>query len=413
MSKIELQNLRLDNRYDSLKNLSGKEFPLIQRFINEAKNGETNPGIDIKEATERKYVDSLSMAYRAIKKPLLSSTKDDLTNLKQNLKSGKIKSRFDRAYSLSSQREMELILIRFLEYAKPEKYSGFRKWFITKVPNKDVEFLREEEIIKLFNNCKSNEERFLIAVLFDSGARASEFLNIRFEDITEPTQSFPYYKINLKEEYSKTKGRNVGLYWKYSTDSIRNYLKEVEGKPKDPIYTKSYDAVRIFLTRLGKKVLDKRIYFHIFRKSSATHYAPQLKSRQNLCYRYGWNFSSDIPDVYIARELGEEEVKENMKSVDMTKFEKENNELKTKLNMALERINEIEEEQERNQLVKEQFLNMVTEPPALVMTNEKMIKAFGKKAVENDKKYWEEAVKEARKKAHELHPERFAIKKNV
>ncbi|MEK6917748.1 MAG: site-specific integrase [Nanoarchaeota archaeon] len=331
MSKVELQDLRIDKRYNSLKELSGNEFILIEKFVNQAKNGENNKGIDIKQATEAKYIDALAMAYRSWKKPLLELNKESLTQLKQDLKSGKIKSRFRKPYSQSSQREMELILIRFLEFAKPEKFSGMRRWFIAKVQKKDVDFLREAEIEKLYNHCRSVEDRFLVAVLFDSGARASEFLNIRFEDITEPTQNFPYYKINFKEEYSKTKGRNIGLYWKHSTESIKNYLNEVEGKPADPVFNKSYDAIRLFLTDFGKKILGKRIYFHIFRKSSATYYAQKLKSRQQLCYRYGWNFSSDVPDVYISREQGEEEVKENMKNTDMSELDKQNQELKTKM----------------------------------------------------------------------------------
>src|SRR3989344_4048266 len=267
--KIEIYNLRLDTRYKKIKELSGKEFSLIKKFVDKAKNGENAGAVDIKEATERKYIDALTMAYQNIKKKQLTQlTKEDLTKLKQDLKSGKIKSRFNQAYSLTSQREMELILIRFLEFFNPSKYSGFRKWFVIKIPKKDVEFLRENEIEKLFRACKTNEERFLIAILFDGGLRASEFLNIRFEDIEEPTQSFPYYKINLKEEYSKTKGRKIGFYWKYSTDSIKDYLNEVSGEPNEQVNKKTYDAIRKFLTRLGKKVLNKRIHFHIFRKSS-------------------------------------------------------------------------------------------------------------------------------------------------
>jgi predicted nucleic acid-binding Zn-ribbon protein len=36
------------------------------------------------------------------------------------------------------------------------------------------------------------------------------------------------------------------------------------------------------------------------RHSSATFYAIKL-NRQELCYRYGWRFSSDMPDVFISR----------------------------------------------------------------------------------------------------------------
>lgn len=338
MDKIELQSLKLDKRYSVLKELSGKEFNKIKQFIEKSKEGENNKGINISDSTERKYIDALSMAYRVTKEPLIKLSKDKLKQLKEDLKSGKIKSRLNKKYSDSSQREMELILIRFLEYLDPEKFNGLRKLFIVRLKRKDVEYLKEVEIEKLYKYCKNNEQRFLIAVLFDSGARASEFLNIRYEDITEPTKDFPYYKINLKEEYSKTKGRNIGLYWKYSTEAIRDYLKDIgELKSKEPIFNKSYDSIRFFLTELGKKVLDKRIHFHIFRKSSASYYATKLKSRQQLCYRYGWNFSSNVPDVYINREQGEEQVKNDILNTDLEKIEKENKELKMIVNINEEK----------------------------------------------------------------------------
>ncbi len=337
--KIQLQDLNLDTRYKDLKKVSGTEFSKIKKFIEMAKNGELNGGTDISENTERKYIDALSMAYKHItKKQLNQLTKVDLTNLKQDLKSGKIKSRNKKPYAPTSQREMELILIRFLEFVNPKKYSGFKSWFVVKVPKKSVEYLKEEEIIKLYNACKTNQERFLICVLFDGGLRASEFLNIRFEDITKPSTSYPYYKILIKEEYSKTKERNIGLYWNHSTEAIRDYLAELDDNDqKAPVYNKTYDSIRVFLTRLGEKVLKKRIHFHIFRKSSASYYAMKLRSRQSLVYRYGWTFSSDVPDVYISREQGDEEVKEDIEQVAIQKIEKDNRELKTLMSINEEK----------------------------------------------------------------------------
>ena len=351
--KITLQDLRLDTRYEDLKKVSGTEFSKIKKFINESKNGELNGGIDITENTERKYIDALSMAYKHIKKEQLNQlTKADLTNLKQDLKSGKIKSRNKKPYALTSQREMELILIRFLEFVNPKKYGGFKKWFVVKVPKKSVEYLKEEEIIKLYNACKTNQERFLICVIFDGGLRASEFLNTRFEDWQEPTQSFPYYKVLIKEEYSKTSERNIGLYWKHSTEAIRDYFAELDDSNlKAPVFPKNYDAIRIFLTRLGKRILNKRIHFHIFRKSSASYYATKLKSRQQLCYRYGWGFSSSMPDVYISRQQGEEEVKDEMKQLVFEKLEKENQELKTKV-IINEEKNQKEIENQKGEIEK-------------------------------------------------------------
>jgi hypothetical protein len=39
---------------------------------------------------------------------------------------------------------------------------------------------------------------------------------------------------------------------------------------------------------------------HLFRHSSTTYCATKL-NRQELCYRYGWKFSSNMPDIYISR----------------------------------------------------------------------------------------------------------------
>ncbi len=360
-TKIPLQELRLDSRYENLKKISGEEFKKIKKFIDMAKNGENGKGIDISKATERKYIDAFMMAYRNVEKKKLSDLdKTDLTNLKQGMKEGKLKSKINKPYTISSQREMELLLIRFLEFVNPKKYSGFRKWFVVRVPKNSVDYLKEEEIIKLYNACKTNEERYLICMLFDGGLRASEFLNVRFEDIQEPTQAFPYYKVDIKEEYSKTKGRNIGLYWKHSTDAIRDYLEGLDDSdPKAQVYPKNYDAVRKFLRRLGEKVLNKRIYFHIFRKSSATHYARIIKNRQQICYRYAWRFSSSMPDIYISRELGEEEVKEIVKNTSQEKLEKDNQELKTK-----------------HELLKGEFENLMQYLPFLkkIESNKKIIK---------------------------------------
>ena len=176
-------------------------------------------------------------------------------------------------------------------------------WLDTRDVLTTPDFLSEKEIEKLYKHCKSNHERYLVAILFDSGARAGEFHNIRFEDVKLPEGKDNYVKIELKGEYSKTKGRNISLYWKHSTDAVKEFIEERIGekiKPHDPVYDYTYNSVKQFLRRLGQKVLGKNLYPHLFRHSSATIYASKL-NRQQLCYRYGWKFSSDMPDIYISR----------------------------------------------------------------------------------------------------------------
>jgi hypothetical protein len=140
-------------------------------------------------------------------------------------------------------------------------------------------------------------------VLFDSGARAEEFHNIRFEDIFLPEGKETCVKIALKQEYSKTLPRTIGLFWKLSLGAVTEYLREriAEGiKPTEPVFKGNYAATRKWLGRLGSRVLRRPVHYHLFRHSSATWYATQL-NRQELCRRYGWKFSSDMPDVYISR----------------------------------------------------------------------------------------------------------------
>jgi len=104
--------------------------------------------------------------------------------------------------------------------------------------------------------------------------------------------------------------------------------READGvKTNDPIWKGTYDGMRMFLSRLGKKVLNKKVYPHLFRHSSATYYASRL-NRQELCYRYGWKFSSDMPDVYISRAgMESKELDEKFKATELEylekKFEKE------------------------------------------------------------------------------------------
>jgi transcription termination factor NusB len=123
------------------------------------------------------------------------------------------------------------------------------------------------------------------------------------EDVQLPEGNQNFVRITIKEEYSKTLGRVISLYWKHTLDAIREYLaiRTQQGiRPHEPIFAGRYDNSRWFLVRLGRRVLGRSIHYHLFRHSSATYYASKI-NRQQLCYRYGWRFSSDMPDVYISR----------------------------------------------------------------------------------------------------------------
>ena len=207
-------------------------------------------------------------------------------------------------YAHNTQVEMRKLLKIFLRWRLgPAKALALTDWLDTHHRPKTPDFLKEAEIERLYKHCRNARQRFLIAVLFDSGARAEEFHNLRYEDVYLPEGKENFVKITLKQEYSKTLGRTIALYWKYSLEAVQEYLAErvAEGiKPADPVFRGDYTATRKFLQRLGNGVLKRPVHYHLFRHSSTTHYATKL-NRQELCYRYGWKFSSNMPDIYISR----------------------------------------------------------------------------------------------------------------
>lgn len=277
----------------------------VFQFLDDLALGKVNRGKRISPARQLKYLHALRTPLELFHKPTNTLTLGDVENLERALGSGKLANHFTRKpFAHSTQVDMRMLLKIFLRWrlgvSKAQKLTG---WLDTRSRPKTPDFLKEVEVERLYRNCRNARQRFLIAGLFDSGARAEEFHNIRFEDIHLPEGKENFVKIALKAEYSKTLGRTVALYWNRSLEAVKEFLSEriAAGiKPTEPVFEGSYDASKKFLQRLGRRVLKRPVHYHLFRHSSATYYATKL-NRQELCYRYGWKFSSNMPDVYISR----------------------------------------------------------------------------------------------------------------
>src|SRR3989344_7803456 len=325
---IEIHNR--DNVEERRKNIAeyfqnDKDYKDFLEFLRLLSIGEIT-GKEVGERRQLKLIDMISIFLKNFSKTFSKTTLEDLRNFKERFMKDKIVKADHNPYSDETKEDCTETVLRFIEWKYPENAAKWklRKWFSIRASKKTPEILTEKEVENIYLGCKNNAERYLIAVLFDGGFRATEFFNLRFEDFIAPTSDFPYYRIDLKEEYSKTKGRNVGMYWKYSTEAIKVYLNELTNTArKKAVFDFKYDNVRGFLRRLGEKALRRNVHFHLFRKSSATYYASRL-NRQQLCVRYGWAFSSDMPDVYIQRSgIEEEQVKEKMYDNDLNKIKKE------------------------------------------------------------------------------------------
>jgi len=312
-AKINIHNRDITLRLKAVDHwkISEDDKRGILDFLKELAIGKVNKGKRISEARQSKYLDLLKPPLEFLKKPSTKFEIKDIELFEKNLIKNSIKRKNGEPYSDSTKSGMRRALQIYLKWKLGiGKGLELTNWLDFKSPKKTPNYLTEKEIEKLYKACDNAENRFLISVLFDSGARAEEFHNIRYEDIQLPSQNDAFVKITLKEEYSKTLGRTISLYWEHSLEAVRDYMeqrRQEEIKFNEPIFNKKYDPARKFLNRLGKKILNKNIHYHLFRHSSATFYASEL-NRQQLCIRYGWRFSSDMPDVYISR-IGMDSIK--------------------------------------------------------------------------------------------------------
>ncbi len=357
--KISIHNRNLEARKLSIQRwkIAIEDKKDILKFLDDLGMGKVNKGRKITEARQIKYLDTLRRPLEYFGKPVSKITLKDVEAFEKALTSNRIQSYKKKPYELSTKADIRRLLKIYLKWklGNSEKFRRLTDWFDTREVKKTPDYLSENDIELLYKNCKNSEERFLIAVLFDSGARAEEFHNIRYEDIQLPGNNESFPKITIKEEYSKTLMRTIGLFWKYSLEAVRDYLKEREAvgiKSNDPVFINSYDNTRQFLTRLGQKALGRAIHYHLFRHSSATYYASKL-NRQQICYRYGWKFSSDMPDVYISRSgMENKELNEKFAVTELEVIRRENEKLKADLGMAKAEfekgMSEMKKEQQEN-----------------------------------------------------------------
>jgi integrase len=305
-ARLEIHNRSIEKRLATLRSwkIASEDKRALVTFINDLELGKVSRGCKISESRRVKYLDVLRTPLEFFGNPTSRLILKDIERFEKALSSGTLISSRGGAYAHSSRVDIRRALRVYLKWKLGvRRATALTGWFDTRQVVKTPDFLKENEIERLLKACKSAEERFLVTILFDSGARASEFHNIRFGDIELPAGNKNYVRLTLKEEYSKTKGRTISLYWKHTLEAVRDYLTERSAagiRSEDPVFERSYTAVRLFLRRLGKKVLGRSIHYHLFRHSSATYYADKM-NRQQLCIRYGWTFSSNMPDVYISR----------------------------------------------------------------------------------------------------------------
>jgi len=302
--------------------ISNQDKKSIKLFLKDYELGKITNRIS-DEASREHYILYLKAALEFINKSINKLTIKDIDYFSGAIINDDIKSGHGTPFSDSVKAKLRRTLLQFLEWRFPNKSGSLIKSLKVRQRQKQKtpQFLTEQEIDKLYKNCKNSAERYLIAVLFSSGARASEFYNIRLSDIELPKRDENFVTLTLREEFSKTKGRTINLYYKNALEAVNEFLNERKKQniePEEPVWnirpTSTIKKLNSFgvikktvhkngkseIRKIGRRILDRNIHFHLFRSSCATWLANKL-NRQEMCYYFGWRFSSPMPDIYISR----------------------------------------------------------------------------------------------------------------
>lgn len=321
----------------------------IQRFLRDCELGKTIQGRQKKKLSKKRLMKHLYtlrminhwLGNKDFKTISQREMEEFITRLENNqlTNKGKVKE-----YSLASQRDIKLCVRKLYTWllGKGRGTPDLVNWIDTSIENRSPPCLSLEEIRKLADYTPTTRGKALVWTLFETGARADEFLNIRFGHV-EVKESH----VAVRIEFPKTFKRSLPVF--EGANHLKNWLEENAKQSGDALlFPIGYDALRMFLNRLGRRALGKRVHPHLIRHSFATWLATKKVGRYQMCKLLGWAMSSDMPDRYIDRTgVVEEEAIQAIREDDLTKAERENNELRATLKRLEAQSNEMKEQLEQ------------------------------------------------------------------
>lgn len=314
---------------------------LIKQFIRDARLGKTiKKGAKKKVGLLRqaKYSQDLKKLDKYFKKPLTEVTETDMENFILDLEEGAVSKKNGEPYAPETQIAIKKIVIKFYKWLNNGEIPEIVDWIDTSCEIKDYDAPSKEEIEKLLIIMTSREpeslirNRALLMVLFDSGARADELLNMRLKHLEEENGD---YKVRI--EFSKTQKRTLSL--PFATKYLKEWLDihPARTEPLAQLFPMSYSNLCHLVKRLGR-FIGRKMTPHTLRHSSATYWAGKLTQYQ-LCYRMGWSMNSKQPARYIDRAgIDQERISQVVKAEGMSRVQEQNEELHRRLALMEEQL---------------------------------------------------------------------------
>ncbi len=188
-----------------------------------------------------------------------------------------------------------------------EDYPKCVKWIKTSGENAKMilpeDLLDDEDITKMLEASDNPRDKAIISLLYDSGIRAGELVNMKRKDV-----SLDENPAHITVD-GKTGMRRIPII--FSAPYLANYLNNTRNRqPEEPLFMDGgtwsnlgrrleHPGVGRMLKRVRRKAgIRKRVYPHIFRHSAASRYAKSLNEPQLRQY-FGWSKSSNMTATYV------------------------------------------------------------------------------------------------------------------
>jgi integrase len=215
-----------------------------------------------------------------------------LDNLKINLKTLKEKDIDKFFFWLKSQDYADWTKVTFWKMFK-----HLCRWLKVKIPLDEYKFkipecnpeiLTQREIAKLIASCKNFKHRLIIMLLYESGMRAGELLNLKKSDVIFDDNG-AIIKVN-----GKTGVRPIRIV------RCAKYLKAYyDFCDSDKLFPFTHRALNKIIKTIAKRAgIKKKVYPHLFRHTRATHLAQYLTEPEMRLF-FGWSRHSKMPSVYV------------------------------------------------------------------------------------------------------------------
>ena len=235
-------------------------------------------------------------------------------------------------YTPLTRNAFKLLLKQFYKWllGNNEVYPPVVSWIDTHVDSIEIPALTLEQVERLVDYARSARDKAIIMLLFESGARITEFLNIRLRNLEEKGN---YTSVRI--EVSKTFPRTVMVY--RSKRHLADWLKIHPDKdnPEAQLFPLEYRTIGMMLRRVAKRVIGRTITPHVLRHSCATWLAGKRIGRFQICKWMGWTMSSAMPDRYIDRAgVTTEDTVRVLHEDEVTQLRRENEDVRRELGRA-------------------------------------------------------------------------------